>query len=108
MRASELTGAPVVDTDGQVRGRVVDIRTELERAPGGALTLLVDGFIVATHDWRLFGYERPTEQRPILLRWIVHLMHRDTRYAEWDEVEVDEDAVRLRREWNRLPRLADL
>lgn len=105
MRASELIGKPVVDTDGRVRGRVIDIRTRVNEDT----TLVIDGFIVGRHGWRLFGYERRDEERPALIHWLVRNLHGDSRYARWEDVAVDTDGLRLRgQSWDRLPHLSDL
>ncbi len=105
MRTSELIGVPVIDVDGRMRGRVVDIRTYVDADS----TLVVDGFIVGEHGWRLFGYERHDEERPLLIHWLVRHLLGDSRFAHWDDVAVETGALRLRdRGWDRLPHLSEL
>jgi len=103
MRAGDLFGAPVVDPQGRRRGVVVEIRTRAEEEPGRRPVLVVEGFIVGRHRWRLLGYERSDEQRPALLRAIVRWLHRHTRYAPWDDVDVEPPGVlRLHTRWEDL------
>lgn len=103
MRAGELIGAPVHDTDGTERSVVIDLRTRPEN--GG---LVLDGLVVGRRHWRMFGYEHRDEQGPALLRWIISVVHRHTRYARWDDFELDGRTVRLRRDWDDLSPLRDL
>lgn len=102
MLAGELMGTTVLDPDGRARGVVIDIRTRATRESGRGTVLVVDGLIVGKHQWQLFGYERHSERGPALLRVLVSLLHRRTRYAPWADVEVTDDAVRLRRNWAEL------
>lgn len=81
MRASDFLSAPVLSPEGARMGVVIDIRTRPEPTGEGEVGLIVDGFIVGKRGWRLFGYERKREHGPLLLKWLVGLIHRNTRYA---------------------------
>lgn len=102
MRAGELLGAAVVDPQGRKCGVVVEIRSRAEEEPGHRPVLVVTGFIIGRHRWRLLGYERSDEQRPALLRAIVRRLHRRTRYATWDDVDVQPGVLRLHTRWEDL------
>jgi len=105
MRVNELIGAPVRDGDGGPRRFVIDVRTRVQ--DGG---LVVEGLVVGRRSWRMFGYEHRRENGPILLRKLIERLHRDTRLAPWEDLDIDPDvpAVRLRRNWDDLPHLPGL
>ncbi|MCC3762108.1 hypothetical protein K3N28_03355 [Glycomyces sp. TRM65418] len=103
MRASELIGAPVLDTDGTRCSYVIDLR-----AGGDDGDLVVDGLVIGRHHWRMFGYEHREEEGPALMRRIIEMLHRHTRYVPWGDFEIDDRAVRLRRDWDDLPPLRSL
>ena len=70
---------------------------------------MVDGLVVGPHRWRMVGYERHDERGPALFAALFRLLHRDTRYAAIDEVDIERGRqVHLRRPWRELPRLLDL
>lgn len=105
MRAADLLGTPVRDRDGRRRGMVLDVRTRPEREVRRSGTVLVvDGFLVGSRRWRLFGYERRREHGPALLQALVSVINRNTRYVRHDQVDVEDDeTLRLRVSWNDLP-----
>jgi hypothetical protein len=109
MRAGDLLGASVFDTDGRRRGAVIEIRT---RGHGGAdqgEVLVVDGFVVGTHRWRLFGYERTGERGPAIFRAAVRLLHKNTHYAPFGEVDIEAGkGLRLHTPWHELPALHEI
>lgn len=122
MRADELLGAPVRDRDGR-RGVVVDVRVRADHEPGRGTVLVVDGLVVGSRDWRLFGYERIEERGPALLQALIRWLHRHTRYAPWDAVDLnaadleatdleaadlDAEPVQLRCPWTELPRITEV
>jgi hypothetical protein len=108
MRASELLDLTIVDAEGTRRGKVLDIRTRVDRDVDGAPILLVDGLIVGTRHWRLFGYERRGEQGPALLRGLARRVNRETRYIAIDQLDLTPPAARLRVPWHSLPTLPEL
>lgn len=109
MRASDFLSAPVLSPEGARLGVVIDIRTRPEPTGDGEIGLIVDGFIVGKRGWRLFGYERKREHGPLLLKWLVGLIHRNTRYARWEDVEPQPgESVRLTCSWESLPFLRDV
>ncbi|WP_116050218.1 hypothetical protein [Amycolatopsis palatopharyngis] len=109
MRAGELLGITVLDQDGRRRGVVIEIRTRAEGDAGEVPALKVDGFVIGTRRWRLFGYERRDERGPSVLRWLLRLAHRNTRYAGFDEVEIEAGrAMRVRRPWRELRSVRDI
>ncbi|SFB41819.1 hypothetical protein SAMN05216266_110207 [Amycolatopsis marina] len=109
MRVGELLGTPILDADGRRRGVVIEVRTRAEGGTGGEAALVVDGLVLATHRWRLFGYERRDERGPAVLRAVLRLVHRHTRYAGVDEVDIDAgSAVHLRESWDALRSVHDI
>jgi len=87
MRASDLLGAEVRCRDG-VAGRVIDLRIDTDVPEGSPVhELRLAGLVVSPH--RLggtVGYDRQDDQRPKLLAWIVHRLHRHDRYIDWELV----------------------
>jgi hypothetical protein len=109
MRAGELLGASVFDTDGRRRGAVIEIRTRAERGTNRRESSVVDGFVVGTHRWRLFGYQRTGELGPAILQALVRLLHKHTRYAPFDEVDIEAgEGLRLHTSWNELPAVHEI
>ncbi|OLT45908.1 hypothetical protein BJF85_18185 [Saccharomonospora sp. CUA-673] len=115
MRADELLGAPVYDREGR-RGVVIDVRVRADHELGRGTVLMVDGFVVGNRDWRLFGYERIEERGPALLQALIRWLHRHTRYAPWDTVDLqaleaeglEAATVQLRCPWTELPRFTEV
>ncbi|GAB3233557.1 hypothetical protein GCM10027447_30080 [Glycomyces halotolerans] len=98
MLAAEVLNAPVLDADGNRVGNVLDLRT---RPDGGRL--VVEGLVLSRRSIRLFGYERGDEGGPAVFTRLAAFLHRDTRVADLDEVELDPPhAVRLRVAWDDL------
>jgi hypothetical protein len=91
MRLSDLLGADVVDADGDMVGRVTDVRLAqtgpVPPGPGVLAELVVESLLVSPHHTgALFGYERRREQGPALLRAVVRLIHRHALLVDWSEV----------------------
>lgn len=103
MRAGDLLGTPVLDVDGRRRGVAIEIRTRAEGGIGPEAELVVEGLVLATRRWRLFGYERRDERGPAVLRAVLRLVHRHTRYASVDELDIGPGgAIHLRGSWDEL------
>jgi hypothetical protein len=99
MRASDLLYARVVGPDGRPLGVVTGLRCSLDGPSAGRLraprlqTLVVNPRRAGT----LLGYEKERKQGPWLVRRVVELLHRGSRFVEWDAVaEVGDGVVRLR------------
>lgn len=109
MRAGDLLGASVFDTDGRRRGAVIEIRTRAEGGTDPGTPLVVAGFVIGIRRWRLFGYERTGERGPAVFRTTIRLLHKHTRYAPFDEVDVEAGkGVHLRTPWDELHALHDI
>lgn len=104
MRAGELLGAPVLDSDGRRVGQVIDIRA-LASDDGRRLT--VDGLLLSRHAVRLFGYERGDERGPRIFERLAAYIHCDDRYAALSHLDIGDD-VRLRVAWGELPPLGSV
>lgn len=97
MRAGELLGRVGHDGAGR-RGRVVELRAHRD----GSGALVVVGLVVGTRRRRLLGYQHAAMTGPALLGALLSWLHRATRYAPWEVVELTPDAVRLRCRWEEL------
>jgi hypothetical protein len=90
MRLSELTGVRVYDADGVPVGRVTDLRLVQDgppMQPGGLAALRLDGVVVGGgFGTRLLGYEHRPVDGPLVLRRLVALLQRETRFADWAHV----------------------
>jgi hypothetical protein len=89
MRLSELLGAEVVDGDGRVVGRVLDVRLTrsgpLLESFGAAFELR--SLIVGRHQFGArLGYEENDVRGPAPLRWFFLWLDRDARLVPWSEV----------------------
>ncbi|MGW6502304.1 hypothetical protein [Nonomuraea angiospora] len=113
MRLSDLLARPVRDSSGRPAGQVADVRLvqdgPLLRQVHHAFR--VAGLIVVTrHTGRLFGYERgPAIKGPWLVRAVLRVLHRNTRYVPWEHVErIDDAGVLLRVPLDELTPVHDL
>ncbi|MBB5782718.1 PRC-barrel domain containing protein [Nonomuraea jabiensis] len=113
MRLSDLLARPVRDSSGQAVGQVADVRLvqdgPLLRQVHHAFR--VAGLIVVTrHTGRLFGYERgPAIKGPWLVRMLLKVLHRNTRYVPWEHVDrIDEAGILLRVPLREVPSVHDL
>lgn len=88
-RLASLLGMRVTTPDGNVLGRVNDVRlAPTEAVRGGNAQLTVDGIIVGDgHAGSFLGYDRRAEQGPRLVRWAVRALHRHAGYVPWDAVD---------------------
>ncbi|MCP9622267.1 hypothetical protein FOH10_32965 [Nocardia otitidiscaviarum] len=98
MRARDLLGSQIRDPDGR-NGVVLDIRAR-PAADGAGLTIA--GLVIGRHRIRLFGYDRRAETGPALFRWLTRRIHRSTRYADLDDVDLQPDNLTLRVPWHTL------
>jgi len=113
MRLSELTGTRVYDADGVLVGEVTDLRLIQDgppRPPGGLAALRLDGVVVGGgFGTRLLGYEHRPVQGPALLRRLVGLLQRDTRFVDWVHVlEHRPDRIDLSVRRAELPLIRDV
>jgi sporulation protein YlmC with PRC-barrel domain len=113
MRLSDLLSRPVRDSAGQAVGQVADVRLvqdgPLLRQVHNAFR--VAGLIVVTrHTGRLFGYERgPAIKGPWLVRALLRVLHRNTRYVPWEHVErIDDAGILLRVPLSEVTSVHDL
>ncbi|MFI6737638.1 hypothetical protein ACIBI9_32335 [Nonomuraea sp. NPDC050451] len=113
MRLSDLLSRPVRDSAGRTVGQVADVRLVQD----GPLLLQVHnafrvaGLIVVTrHTGRLFGYERgPAIKGPWLVRALLQVLHRHTRYVPWEHVDrIDDLGILLRVPQHELASVHDL
>ncbi|NJP94968.1 hypothetical protein HCN51_36980 [Nonomuraea sp. FMUSA5-5] len=113
MRMSELIARPVVDSAGELVGQVADVRLIQD---GPLLQQVQNAFrvagliVVARHTGRLFGYERgPAIKGPWLIRALLGVLHRDTRYVTWEQVGgIDGERIVLRVPVRELASVRDL
>ncbi|WP_214411523.1 PRC-barrel domain-containing protein [Sphaerisporangium fuscum] len=113
-RMSELIGLPVIDSEGEQVGQVVDVQLTQD---GPMLAQVQHAFRVAglvvgpRHSGRLFGYERgPGGAAPGLVKSVIRRLHRGSRYVRWSQVErmAASEEVRLAVPRAELARLEEL
>ena len=89
MRLSEILGAEVVDTDGQVLGRAHDVRL-IQDGPMVSDVMnsfRVVGVIVSPHSiGSRLGIDRGGVKGPWLLKFLVSRLQRKSRVIDWDDV----------------------
>jgi hypothetical protein len=98
MRASDLLGAVVTDVDGQIVGRVHDLRSVLAReAIGGAEEVVVATLIVGPPlmGGRL-GYSHGDVKGPWILRIVLGSLARHARTVDADDIAELGPPIRLR------------
>lgn len=85
-RLSELLGAPVSETDGTERGRVIEAHAAPVTTPDGAALVLVS----VTHGHHLvgsgLGYGDDSHAGPAVLARLVRWWHRHDAVTRWEEV----------------------
>jgi hypothetical protein len=98
MRASELLGRPVVDSNGSALGYVTDLRCVLDGPLRGVMCApRVHALVVSRHHFgSLLGYDRRGQQGPWIIRVVVRLLHRDLKVIPWSAVDSFEREIRLR------------
>jgi sporulation protein YlmC with PRC-barrel domain len=114
-RLSRLIGREVRDRSGEPVGQVADAQLSQD---GPLLEQVQHAFrlsgliVVPRHTGQLFGYERgPGGQAPLLVRSIIHRLHRDSRYVRWSQIESltpSEEDIRLSVAGSDLAPLTDL
>ncbi|ADJ45066.1 hypothetical protein AMES_3241 [Amycolatopsis mediterranei S699] len=102
MRAGDLIGRPVRDTAGRDLGAIREIRTEVTPGADGLPQLVVRGVIVGRTRVRLFGYQRHDQRGPKPLVALIRRLHRHTRYVAWEDVDLSDRVVRVRRPFGEL------
>ncbi|MFD5247735.1 hypothetical protein ACFWIW_24580 [Amycolatopsis sp. NPDC058340] len=102
MRASGLLGRPVTDSTGRSLGAVREIRAQPRMRGDGILEVAVVGLIVGPSSMRLFGFQRHDQRGPAPLVALIRWLHRHTRYVAWDDLELTETAVRVRKTYDEL------
>jgi hypothetical protein len=104
VKASDLIGARVDGSDGGQVGVVIDLRARVQDD-----ALVLEGLVLARRRLRLFGYERRGEAGPGLLRRIEAFLHRDTKFAAMDRVEIGAPGrVGLAVPWEELPHITEV
>jgi hypothetical protein len=102
MRAGELIGRPARDAAGRNLGAIREIRTEATPRGDGLPELVVRGVIVGRTRVRLFGYQRHDQRGPAVLVAFVRWVHRHSRYVAWDDLDLTETEIRVRRPFAEL------
>jgi hypothetical protein len=100
-RLGDLLAMHVRFADGRDGDNVVDVRlVPSDQVRGQLDELVTEGLIIGRRrPGTLLGYDRDPGQGPWVIRSLIRLVHRNTGYVEWGDVEaVDWDAkvVRLR------------
>lgn len=98
-RLGDLLGMSVAYAGGGHAGYVNDVR--LERRPDDSRLVAVGIVVGGRHPGSLLGYDRRSEQGPVLVRWVVRWIHRHAGYVPWESViKIDWSGrcVRLRTE----------
>ena len=96
MRASDLIGREVVDAHGDPVGVVTDLRC-VQDGPlrGTNAALRVDALLISRHHTgSVLGYDR-RRQGPLIVRLIVHWLHKDMRIVPWRDVADEGPPLRL-------------
>jgi hypothetical protein len=94
MRASDLIGREVLDSQGARIGVITDLRC-VQDGPlrGGVAMLRVDAALISTrHTGATLGYDRRPRQGPWIIRAAVRRLHRDLRIVPWSTI-ADRDGV---------------
>jgi hypothetical protein len=97
MRASDLMGREVQRADGSGLGVITDLRC-VQDGPlrGSNASLRVDSLLVSRHHTgSVLGYDR-RKQGPLLIRLIVHWLHKDMVVIPWSAIEDEGPPIRLR------------
>ncbi|MGW3962586.1 hypothetical protein ACWED2_22400 [Amycolatopsis sp. NPDC005003] len=102
MRAGELIGRPVRDAAGRDLGAIRDLRAEAAPGGDGLPELVVRGVIVGRSRVRLFGYQRHDQRGPTPLVALIRWLHRHSRYVPWEDLDVSDTEVRVRRPFGEL------
>ncbi len=102
MRAGELIGRPVRDGTGRDIGAVREIRAEATPRSDGLPELVVRGVIVGRTRVRLFGYQRHDQRGPVPLVKLIRWLHRHSRYVAWEDLDLSDREVRVRRPFEEL------
>lgn len=87
-RLHELLGMPVRFSDGGHAGYVNDVRlAPSDRLRGTLNQLVTDGLVVGSRrHGTLLGYDRRSEQGPLIVAAVVRAMHRHSGYVAWTSV----------------------
>jgi hypothetical protein len=107
MRAGELIGRPARDAAGRNLGAIREIRTEATPRGDGLPELVVRGVIVGRTRVRLFGYQRHDQRGPAVLVAFVRWVHRHSRYVAWDDLDLTETEIRVRRPFAELAPISE-
>ena len=97
MRLSDLLGASVTDAGGSHLGDVSDVRLAQIGRPHLAMAELeVESLIVSPRSTgSLFGYDRRSDQGPLLLRAVIRFLHRHAFIVDWRDVDWNADSRRV-------------
>jgi sporulation protein YlmC with PRC-barrel domain len=89
MRLSDLMEAEVLDASGVAMGRVHDVRLVQDGPQVGSwgAAFRVEGLIVGKGGIAdRLGYERSNVHGPWLVKSLIDLFHKDTKFVPWNEV----------------------
>ncbi len=105
MRMSDLLDHPVRDVSGTVVGHVADVRLVQDGPPiGYGAAFRVHGLIVTHGVGSYLGYDRATVSKPWVVNWLMNLLHRGAKYADWSLVTaVENGEIRLSASAGDLP-----
>jgi hypothetical protein len=96
MRLSDLLQSPVLDEDGNMIGKVEDVRA-VQDGPivgGFGASLRIDGLVVGRRtDAVRLGFHRAQVRGPWLLKAVLERRESRARFAEWSRVQSWEDGI---------------
>ncbi|MGW9412425.1 PRC-barrel domain-containing protein [Arthrobacter cupressi] len=99
MILTDVLGSRVLNSEGDLLGRVADARFVLDQPPGQLLAgARLQGLIVSPHSAGSFmGYERNDVTRPWPIAQILKWWHRGSFLVLWEDIEImGPETVRLR------------
>jgi hypothetical protein len=97
MRASDLIGREVQRADGSRIGVITDLRC-VQDGPlrGSNASLRIDSMLVSRHHTgSVLGYDR-RKQGPLIVRLVVHRLHKDMVVVPWSAIDDEGPPIRLR------------
>ncbi|MDQ1730369.1 MAG: hypothetical protein QOK10_528 [Pseudonocardiales bacterium] len=102
MKASDILGLPVRDPRGQDLGIVTDLRCVQDGPLRGSMNAPRVQSVVVTsrRTGSLLGYHRPEQTGPWLIRAVVSRLSRPVRVLDWDDLELNDTELTLRRPYS--------
>jgi hypothetical protein len=102
MKASDILGLPVRDLQGRELGIVTDLRCVQDGPLRGSMNApRVHSVVVSSRrTGSLLGYHRPEQTGPRLIRVVVARLSRPVRVLDWDDIELSDTHLTLRRSYS--------